>query len=63
MIPRDSDRVRGSKLRRFAPCVHVKFRADTPDEFRFAALGPKHAGETGQISSLICVDINPEKLR
>ena len=51
------------KLRRFAPCVHVKFRADTPDEFRFAALGPKHAGETGQISSLICVDINPEGLR
>ena len=39
MIPRHSDCVQGSKLRRIAPCVHVKFRADTPDEFRFAALG------------------------
>jgi len=45
-FPHDSDRVQSSNLLRFGPCVRVKFRADTPDEFRFAALGSKHAGET-----------------
>ena len=63
MLPHDSDRVQGSNLLRFAPCVRVKFRADTPDEFRFAALGSKHAGETEQISRLNRFDMNPEGLR
>src|ERR1700677_850598 len=60
MLPRDSDRVQGSKLGRSAPCV---FRADTPDEFRFAALGSKHAGEKEEISYLNGFDINLKGLR
>ena len=63
MLPRDSDRVQGNKLCRFTPCVLVKFRADTPDEFRFAALGSKLAGEKEQIACLHRFDINLEWLR
>ncbi|MGB8887367.1 MAG: hypothetical protein WCC87_11630 [Candidatus Korobacteraceae bacterium] len=62
MLPPDSDRVQGNKLCRFTPSVHVKFRADTPDEFRFAVLGSKHAGEKEQTASLHRCDINPEGL-
>ena len=62
MLPHDSDRVQGSNLLRFAPCVRVKFRADTPDEFRFAVMGSKHAGETEQTARLNRFDINPEGL-
>jgi len=36
MLPGDSDRFQGRKLRRFAPRLHVKFRAETPYEFRSA---------------------------
>jgi hypothetical protein len=63
MLPRDSDRVQRNKLCRFTPGVDVKRRADASNEFRFAASGLKHAGETEQISSLNRVDINPEGLR
>ena len=52
MLPRDSDRVQRNKLCRCTPRVDVKLRADASDEFRFAASGLKHAGETEQISSL-----------
>jgi hypothetical protein len=62
MLPPDSDRVQGNKLCRFTPSVHVKFRADTPDEFRFAVLGSKHAGEKEQTASLHRFDINSEGL-
>jgi hypothetical protein len=63
MLPRDSEAVERCQVRGLASCLDVEFRADAPDEFRFAAYRGKHSGEKEQVARLHRFRVDAEWLR
>jgi hypothetical protein len=52
MLLRDSEGVDRRCVSSLASRFHVEFRAEAPDEFRFAAYSGKHSSEKEQIARL-----------
>jgi hypothetical protein len=62
MLPRGSEDIERSEASCHASRLHLEFHADTPNEFRLAALRGKHAGQKKQIARLNCFHISAERL-
>ena len=58
-----SEAIQRCQASRRAPCFHIEFSADAPDELRFAAHGGKHSCEKQQVACLHCLRIDAERLR
>ena len=52
MLFNDSEAIQHRQASRHVPGFHIEFRADTADEFRFAAYSRKHSGEKEQVARL-----------
>ena len=63
MLPRDSEDVERCQLSGLASRLHVEFRADAPDEFRFTAYSGKHSGEKEQVARPHRFRVDAERLR
>src|SRR5712671_5330932 len=50
MLPRDTEDVERGELRRLTSSFYVKFRADSPNEFRDPAFRGKHPAQKKQIA-------------
>jgi hypothetical protein len=63
VLPRDSQAVERCQVSGLASCLDVEFRADAPDEFRFAAYRGKHPSEKQQVTGLHRFRVDAERLR
>ena len=62
MLPRDSEGVERCQVSGLASRLLVEFRADAPDEFRFAAYSGKHSGEKEQVARLHGFRVDTERI-
>src|SRR6266850_1484227 len=63
MLPRDSEAIENRQASRRAPCFHIEFRTNAPNEFRAMAFSGKHPTQKKQIARLDRFHIGAERLR
>src|SRR5713101_7237657 len=63
MLPHGSEGVERCQESGLASRLHIELRADTRDEFRFAAYSGKHSGEKEQVARLHRFRVDAERLR
>jgi len=62
MLPRDGEGVERRELSRLAPCFHIEFRADAPDEFCPMAFRGEHPAQKKEVSRLYASALGGERL-
>src|SRR5579872_3691321 len=63
MLPCDREGVERRKASRRTPCFHIEFRANAPDDFRFADYSGKHSSKKKQVARLHRFRVDAERLR
>src|SRR5580658_831134 len=63
MLFRDSEAIQRRQASGRAPCFHIEFRANAPNEFRLAAYGGKHSCEKEQVARLHRFRVDAKRLR